>query len=50
MNDVVPAGNPGSAHAAREGWEAAFRAAAGTPDELLLDIGPNCFDQDEWEW
>jgi antitoxin MazE len=34
----------------RQGWDEAFRAA-GPPsdDELLLEVGPNRFDEEEWE-
>ncbi len=35
----------------RAGWEDAFRAAGSSSgDELLLDIPPNRFDSEEWQW
>jgi antitoxin MazE len=35
----------------RQGWDEAFRAAgSAAADELLLDVGPSSFDEDEWEW
>ena len=37
--------------APRQGWKEAFAAArSAASDELLLDIGPNEFDESEWEW
>jgi antitoxin MazE len=35
----------------RAGWEEQFRIALPSPhDELLLDTGPNEFDDKEWRW
>lgn len=35
----------------REGWDDQFRAAGSpTRSELLLNIGSNSFDADEWQW
>jgi hypothetical protein len=35
----------------RQGWEEAFIAATGEPDELLLHRAPpNRFDAREWRW
>ena len=35
----------------RHGWDEAFRAAgSAVAYELLLDVGANRFDEDEWEW
>ncbi len=38
-------------HAPRQGWDEAFRnAGPASGDELLLDVGQNRFDREEWRW
>ena len=35
----------------REGWEAKFRFANESEDQLLMEgAGPSEFDQNEWRW
>jgi antitoxin MazE len=40
-----------SAHAPREGWEAAFRSMAQRGDDVLeQEFTSNAFDEEEWKW